>query len=209
MGEWSANKSGDRARVVWERLLGLYGDSLLRKFGPEPPDEWTAALTQVNEHQLARGMRRLLFSGKPHAPSLPEFMRLCRNVGNDEFEEGESPVALPNPQGQGDKWDGAAGIHLLGYITRRSKEGIHYCCEDTRMGRRPAHHPSRETEELTAPLVRMKDAWARDCREKCDADGVIVEPSIETQKAWWNECMRLAEGLVAEVRASYAAKRAA
>jgi hypothetical protein len=158
--------------------LGLYGDSLLRKFGPEPPDEWAAAWTQVNEHQLARGMRRLLFSGKGHAPTLPEFMKLCRSIGNDEFDDGSSSApALPNPSNwTGDAWDIEANHHFLAYVMRRvlAKQSI-------------------SQRELPAFLT-MKAAWARDCREYIDeATGEIGKPSIAEQKLWWADVMNTAE----------------
>src|SRR5882672_7305325 len=120
--EWSANKP-DLATAVWDRLLGCFGESLLRKFGGEPPQEWIGAIGALNQRQIERGMRRILFGWKGGPPNLPDFMRLCRSVGTDEFDEGDSGLPkLAHDDGfKGDVWDEAANRYLLGHIAKLMK----------------------------------------------------------------------------------------
>jgi hypothetical protein len=190
------------ATEVWKRFAGMFGaDAVARKYGNEIPAEWHAMLLKLNEHQVSRGVRMLAYSGKGHVPSLPEFVKLCRDAEHDR-EVSDRP-RLPNPGNwAGDEWDIASNQHLLGYITRQAKEGVHYCSDEIRFGRRLASLPDDETRELTGALVKFKNAWARDCRDQIREAGEI--PSPETQKSWWTECMRLAEEEISEIRARYA-----
>jgi hypothetical protein len=195
------------ATEVWRRFAGMFGaDAVARKYGAEIPPEWHAMLSRLNEHQVARGVRMLAYSGKGHVPSLPEFVKLCRDAEHDR-EVNDRP-ALPAPDAvAGDLWDSAANQHLLGYVTRQSKAGVHYCSDQMRLGNIAAAQPDQETRELTAPLVKWKHEWANDCREFVDpTTGEIGKPPIETQKQWWGEYMLRAEKDVEAVRARYAAK---
>ena len=83
MGEWSANNQV-RAKAVWDKLLGFFGDALLRKFDAEPPEEWIEAVGMLNDAQISTGMKRMMLSWKGGPPNLPDFVRLCRVVGPDE-----------------------------------------------------------------------------------------------------------------------------
>jgi hypothetical protein len=197
------------ATEVWRRFAGMFGaDAVARKYGNAIPDEWHAMLARLNEHQIGRGVRMLAYSGKGHVPSLPEFVKLCRDAEHDR--EVSDKVALPNPDNwQGDSWDIESSHHLLGHITRQSKAGVHYCSDTMRFGHLKAELPDQETKDLTAPLVTFKHAWARDCREHIDEKtGEIGKPDEATKKRWWVECMRLADEQVNEVRAHYAQRRA-
>lgn len=175
---------------VWKRLLGCFGESLIRKFGDEPPQEWIAGIASLDEIKLARGMRRLVFSGKPHPPSLPEFLRLCRMVQDDEQGESPSQYALPNPAGNFDMWDLAANNHLLGYITRRlSKEPRAWGAPN-----------SGEQAAATKLIVRYKHAWAADMREGRGVNtetGEVIPYSTEEQKSSWDDLMRQGEDAIA------------
>lgn len=174
MDQWSASStSGQRANQVWERMLGCFGESLIRKFGEEPPQEWAAGISMLNDYQLQQGMRRMLYSGKQTPPSLPEFIKLCRTVGHDDAVPDERP-ALTGPADdgwKGDAWDQAANVHLLGYITRALKDKRTFNADQTRT------------------LVRYKNAWATDMREIA----VNGEVAIDVQKASWADFMQGAE----------------
>ncbi len=64
------NTPQSRADELWQRFVGLFGgESVKRKFGDDPPDEWVGVLAQLSDYQLERGMRRLLRSGKSTPPS--------------------------------------------------------------------------------------------------------------------------------------------
>lgn len=194
------------ATAVWDRLLGCFGDSLLRKFGAEPPREWVGAIGALDHHQIERGMRRLLFSWKGGPPNLPEFMRLCRSVGSDEFDEGRStfPQLTHDDGFKGDAWDMAANRYLLGHIAQRCKENpLHFG--------RPASYemlqaPLKDLEQLgvdkhyldasaemvdkVGRLVAAKNAWAADMRDIA----VKGEVPVEQQKSVWREYIARAEG---------------
>lgn len=165
----------DRAKQVWVRLLGLYGDSLLRKFGDEPPPEWAASIGELNDYQLARGMRRLKYSGKPHAPSLPEFLKLCRTIGHaDDIPDEQPRQNLPQLAHDGldfDKWDTAGNFRLLSYVLRCGTQHRYFDPPQTRV------------------LVALKNRWADLMRDSAVDDDVPKED----QQATWDQCIRMAE----------------
>lgn len=190
--------------------MGCFGDALLRKFGAEPPEEWKGAIGMLSAEEIRRGMRRIVFGWKGGPPNLPDFVRLCRTIGDDAPDEGPKPVALPNPNAwNGDKWGEVANTHLLAHIAHQAKAGVHYAA-----GRdRTAGHlgngwkPTRETAEMTAMLVAYKNAWARDMREwAVDREtGEVVIPSAAEQKRAWDDCMSRAEAEIDQMRRQYAA----
>jgi hypothetical protein len=164
-------------------LLGLYGDSLLRKFGEEPPPEWAASIGELNDYQLARGMRRLKYSGKPHAPSLPEFLKLCRTIGHADDIADERPrptVPLIAHDENFDKWGVAANFRLLSYVLRQGERRRYFDPPQTRI------------------LVALKNRWADLMRES----GGDEDPTLADQQAAWDECIRMAEVEISRAKAA-------
>src|SRR6185437_102688 len=155
MGEWSANNQ-ERARALWDRLLGCFGDPLLKKFGAEPPEEWVLALGSLDSRQIARGMRRIVFGWKGPPPSLPDFMRLCRSVGEDDFDEGPRPLErLNRDDGHEDPWLMTANRHLLAHLLRV-------------VGENPkcyGHPDEPGFVDNVQALVTAKNLWVADMRD--------------------------------------------
>lgn len=201
------------AAEVWRRLIGMFGaDAVARKYGQGVPDEWKAMLMRLNEHQVQRGVRMLAYSGKSNVPSLPEFVKLCRDAEHDR-EVNDQP-ALPNPAAfAGDQWDSAANHHLHAYISRmvaakpkRYGQGPSYeaMADQKRLGDKVLD-ASPEFVACVQVLVGYKNGWANDMREEAIAGAVPVE----RQKAYWADCMRRAEEQIAQLRESYAESVAA
>ena len=166
---------------MWDRLLGCFGDSLLRKFGKAPPQEWVGAIAALNDGHIERGLKRLLFGGKGQPPSLPEFVRVCRAVGTDEFDE-DRPIALPAPDHfRGDAWDMAANRYLLGHIARQ-------------LSLNPQRYAGPKFVENVHRLVAAKNEWASDMRDIAVDDGVPAE----TQQAIWHDLIGHAEARLGE-----------
>lgn len=190
------------ATEVWRRFAGMFGrDAVARKFGETIPDEWHAMLSKLNEYQVQRGIRMLAYSGKAHVPSLPEFVKLCRDAEHDR-EITDQP-ALPNPdRWQGDEWLAAANRHLLGYITRVVS------ADPKIFGRGPSYMAMKDPKRMhdkildASPehvrnvntLVKFKNLWAEQMRLSANADGV---PIAEQQEVW-RECMKRAEAEIAK-----------
>ena len=204
MDRWSQIKT-DTAKAIWARLLGCFGDAMLRKYGAEPPHEWIGALGMLTAAQHERGLRRLVFGWKGGPPSLPDFMRLCRAIGTDEFDEGQpDQPRLPPPDAfAGDNWDMAANRYLMGHIAKRlsenprfygkpaSYEAMRANDDDLRQLGLDKHNldASGEFVDNVAKLVAAKNAWAADMRDL--AVNGEVPPS--TQKAVWYDLMNTAE----------------
>lgn len=183
--------------MVWDRLLGCFGDPLLRRFGAEPPPEWNAALGTLNAIQLDRGMRRVVFGWKGGPPSLPDFMRLCRNIGNDEFDDGREPARpqLTGPDSfTGDSWDTAANRYLLGYITKNIPRNPQVYGDPATydvLARCKSGNGDASPEFIArvSRLVAAKNEWAFDMRDIA----VRGEVPVEMQKQCWREYMERAE----------------
>lgn len=178
--------------MIWDRLLGCFGESLLRKFGAEPPEEWAEAIGMLHYHEVGRGMRRLVFGWKGGPPNLPDFIRLCRSIGEDEFDDGPRKlVALPPPDDR--KFDGAdlsANERLLKYITTRLPANPH-------AWGLPGSAQQREAVQI---LVAYKNAWAQDMREWGGIDpstGELVRATSAEQDSNWKGCMERAEADIA------------
>lgn len=189
MNEWSASKRPNRAQEVWERLSGCFGDALERKFGNSPPDEWRAAIGSLSDYDIDRGIRRLIYSGKTHPPSLPEFMKLCRTVGHaddvpDRIVHQMHP-ALEGPQ-MG-PWELLGNRRLLKYITTKVP------ANPSRYGdpRNNGADPKFRANVLT--LVAHKNRWVDVMLASATDDGV---PIVE-QDDCWNACMSQAEEIIA------------
>lgn len=203
------NKPSSRATEIWKRFVGMFGgDAVDRKFGKAPPPEWEAVVSMLMDFEIDRGMRRIIFSGKGHVPTLPEFVKFCRTIGGDDFDEGPRLAALPNPDGfKGDEWDMAAGRHLLAYITRvmpqnPQRYGRPASYLAMKGDRKKSQNADASPQFIRAVgiLVQFKNAWARDMREgNLDPEtGEVTPPNAQSQKDSWEDCMQRAEAAIAQ-----------
>lgn len=205
--QWSASRPDpeERATTIWDRLLGCFGDSLLRKFGKTPPAEWVGAIGMLNDRQIERGLKRLVFGGKNQPPSLPEFIRVCRAVGTDDFEEGDQklPRLAHEDTFRGDVWDMAANRFLMGHIAKRVKQNT--LCYGKPASYALLQAPAKDLQELGVDphyldasaemidrikkLIAAKNDWAADMRDLAVKGSVPVE----TQQAVWHDYLNRAE----------------
>lgn len=165
-------------------------------------------IAALSEFQLARGMRRLLFSGKTSPPSLPDFLKLCRSLGGDgEVDEGPQPLGLPNPDSwTGDRWDILSNEHFLGHITRRLAANSR-CYGPVKphefrldKSNRPVSPASPQQDTAVRILLRYKAAWAADMREGKDIDtatGELISYTPDEQREAWKAIMDEGENAVA------------
>lgn len=206
------NSEPSRANQIWTRFAGMFGaDALERKFGKSPPPEWSAMVSRLTGFEIDRGIRRLAYSGKPHVPSLPEFTKLCRMVGDDALEEGPKRNALPNPDTWvGDVWDVASNRRLLKHITtvlsiKADAFGtVPEMQREYRNGQffRLVSVPSPLQVKTTGVLLGYKKAWCQDMREFVEeTTGEIGRPTMAEQNRTWNACMQRAMIEIAEILA--------
>lgn len=143
-----------------------------------------------------------MVSGKPHAPSLPEFMKLCRTVGHAE----DIPDRLPPPGNpaleapQMDPWEILGNRRMLKYITTVVSAG------PKRYGRPASAKGMKDSKEPNADaspqfvrnvqtLVAMKNRWVDLMRASATEEGV----PIKEQEDCWDACMKQAEEIIANV----------
>jgi hypothetical protein len=177
--ESSSDRGREVATQVWRSLVGLFGaDSVERKYGKQIPREWDGTLRLLKQFELERGLRRLTLSGRAHVPALPEFLRLCREVGGDYPGDAPAkPAALPSRSTwMGDRWDTTANLKLLRHITGASRTRLQLYLE-------PA---------CNAHLVAAKNLWAADMRD-LDAEGRLP---ADGDDRLWLEAMRNADGAI-------------
>lgn len=169
----SYSEQHSRVESIWRGLIALFGaDSVVRKFGNTAPPEWATVIGSLKDYELQRGIRRLTFSGKPHVPSLPEFLKLCREVGGDEHADENRRPLLPPPDIPGmDDWEACANRHLLAFVLQN-------------------WHDTNRTfnADETALLVAGKKAWAVDMREIHGTDKAPADHG----KDWFNQYMQAA-----------------
>lgn len=169
---------------LWGRFADMYGgETLKRRYGPTPPEAWREVVNSLPQRELVRAVRRLTHGGNPHLPTLPEFVKLAKGVGED-FESAKPMDALPNPNSAGtwDPWALKGNEHLMGYVTRNYRRfgGIS-----------PA-----EGEFITRTLVVAKNRWV---------ETMLLADEEDRQdggKAVWDSLMRQAEADIESRRAA-------
>ena len=99
MSEWYQHKA-DKISAVWSKLTGLYGNRLLREFGDTAPEEWANIIGILPDHELARGLRKLIMKGTASVPTLPQFYAACKYADDEDSRPdlNASQVALPAPE---------------------------------------------------------------------------------------------------------------
>lgn len=167
-----------KAEALWKRMAEMFGaETLARKYGDTAPETWITAIERLNQFELERGMRRLVYGGKSYIPTLPEFLRMCREIGGEQWSEVDNPRVpaarhlehKPQP-----RWDREGNEHLLGYLSRRD---------------------SARNRLDVMPLVAAKNAWAEDMRDAEMAGNLPADNGRE----WWEVTMRHAEAVVDRV----------
>lgn len=92
----------------------MYGTRLTRDFGESVPDPWRSAIATLNDLQIQRGLRRLTAAGSASVPTLPQFVKACRQTGDDEGETRPAATYLPAPPV--DPWVGLGNRALFQYL---------------------------------------------------------------------------------------------
>lgn len=190
------NSPHSPATEVWGRFSGMFGaDAVERKYGRTIPAEWTAMLTRLNGYQIDRGLRQLAYSGKPHVPSLPEFVKLCRDAEHDI----RPPVAHPAIAApEWDRWLLAGNRRLTRYITTKIPQdprryGRGASAEGMRVMTTPNADASPEFVSAINTLVAMKNRWVEVMQASASDEGVPPDEQNEC----WAACMREAEQVIA------------
>jgi hypothetical protein len=203
-------QSAERVGALWRGFVGMFGgDVVRRRYGDTAPAEWEAMIGNLKDYELERGMRRLVYSGKTAPPSLPEFLRLCRTVGDADGVDDVTRQARPGvpDHWSGDGVDAAANRHLLAYLVRAM-------AQDPRRYGRPASElamrleqrerssnadASQEFVDNVHVLVRAKALWAEEMRAMPAADRTAL-----CQRELWTQFMAAAEHQISAMRASVA-----
>lgn len=161
---------------VWMAFAEMYGATALRnKFGDTPPNAWRAAISNLNEYALRRGMKRAQHFVKG-VPSLPEFLRMCNEVGGEH--EGDEPVIPPSHQIEKQplpRWEEQANQHLLAHLMRRV------------LDKKPV------SESNMAHYHTARLAWASDMRDAETAKEIPADHG----ESWFREYIRNADKAVA------------
>lgn len=143
-------------------------------------------------------MRRLVYSGKAHPPTLPEFMKLCRTIGFDDNvpDEIQRP-RLPMPDDGFDGWAVLANRRLLRHITtvipaNPQRYGVFPTIEAMKDPER-AHlvnaDAGAEFVNSMHILAAFKNQWADLMRDAATEEGV----PLDEQDAAWDTGIRQAE----------------
>lgn len=80
---------------VWKTLCEMFGNKMQREYGDLPPNSWVFAISELRDHQIERGMRKLLNKGGASAPTLPQFVSACKWYEETDTEPETDTVSLP------------------------------------------------------------------------------------------------------------------
>jgi hypothetical protein len=97
----------------------MYGQRFLRDFGDSPPEPWISACGALKDHEIKRGLARLANTGSGSSPTLPQFVKACRTVGEDDGPKGPRGTreSLPPPQHQ-EQWHRWGQLALLKFLVK-------------------------------------------------------------------------------------------
>jgi hypothetical protein len=192
------NSPQSAATEVWRRFAGMFGaDALERKYGREIPQEWAAMCIRLNDYQIQRGIRQLAY--RAHVPSLPEFVKLCRDAEHDIRPPQQHPALARDEDPSMDPWGLLANRRLMQYIStvvsaNPQRYGRPASWEGMKASKEPNADASPEFIHAIGILVAFKNRWADLMRAAATADGVL----IADQEAAWNAGMRMAEQEIAK-----------
>lgn len=62
----------------------MYGTRHTRDYGESVPDIWRSAIKTLKPYEIERGLRRLTTGGSGSPPTLPQFMKACRSIGDED-----------------------------------------------------------------------------------------------------------------------------
>lgn len=70
----------EQLKHLWRLLGQTWGSRFAENYGPTPNEAWTAALESITTDAAKYALRKLVLSGSPHPPTLPEFLALARSA---------------------------------------------------------------------------------------------------------------------------------
>lgn len=94
----------------------MYGGRLTRDLGESVPETWRRAILQLSDHEVRRGLARLLKGGHSGAPSLPQFVKACKLIGEDDGPSAPTGLRALAAPSTGDMYDGFGNKALLGWL---------------------------------------------------------------------------------------------
>lgn len=140
----------------------MYGSRITRDFGESVPEPWQSAIRKLTDVEIQRGLRRLTLGGSGSTPTLPQFVKACREIGTTDGPENPGP-ALPKPLP--DTFV-LFGNHLLfNYLMR---------------------HPVPVSDASVKELVRLKDKIIADYQCIHTEDPVTGEEVRDTLHSAWD-----------------------
>lgn len=94
----------------------MFGPRFPRDFGDAAPSIWQNAIQSLKDYEIARGFRRLAAHGSASPPTLPQFVKACKEVGDSEGPANPPRVpALPEPDFC--KWKAFANNCMFKFLT--------------------------------------------------------------------------------------------
>lgn len=175
-----------RTADLWRRFIGCFGgDAVHRKYGDGIPPEWTGVVAQLTDAQLEKGVKRMVYNGVGHLPSLPEFVKLCRSVSR-EYDEGPQKEAPPITYTASDDYTLArrfANLVLADWLTWRTRGKREIFL--TEQVARAMYAKAREVADTIGALYEDGDPEA-DTQRFCDAlcDQAIALCDADEAKAY-------------------------
>ena len=93
----------DRALQVWKNLCEMFGGKFVSNYGEQPTQMWIATINGFKDHEIQRGLRKLLHKGSGTPPTLPQFVAACKYSEEEDQSPIPSTAALPRIASQYDE----------------------------------------------------------------------------------------------------------
>lgn len=93
----------------------MYGPRFIRDFGESVPDVWRSAINSLNESELRRGLKRLTSSGSGSSPTLPQFVKACKLIGEEDGPSRPQNFTQPALTHSCDSFDKLGNACLMRY----------------------------------------------------------------------------------------------
>ena len=93
----------NKIEQVWAALTDMYGSKYISAYGEKPSQMWTMAINGFKDHEIQRGLRKLLHKGSGTPPTLPQFVAACKYSEEEDSTPNPSTVVLPRIASQYDE----------------------------------------------------------------------------------------------------------
>lgn len=100
-------------------MCEMYGTKLTSNYGDVAPQMWKVTINGFKDHELARGLRKLMYKGSGTPPTLPQFVAACKYTDEEDQPIQTDKPLLEKPEYKEPVWSHAQKT-MLAYLWKNT-----------------------------------------------------------------------------------------